>query len=131
VPGLTTSNPFQNLLQNTISNASQNFLYDRSTGSCGKLKSPNYACSSKDMWMARYSSSNQELSVAMDVDEIKRLRSKLKAGEKVMAIKNGCSIRFLNNGIDLGDAINNGQGEKCQVVELKKTSDSVMIFPNP
>jgi hypothetical protein len=55
--------------------------------------------------------------------------SKLLANDKLKAIKNGIFIRFLKNGDDLGEAINNAEGEMYPYVELFKVGSSVMIVP--
>jgi hypothetical protein len=57
--------------------------------------------------------------------------SKLLANDKLTAIKNGTSIRFLKNGVDLGEAINNAEGEMYPFVELFDMGASVMIVHNP
>jgi hypothetical protein len=57
--------------------------------------------------------------------------SKFEANDKLTAIKNGTSIRFLKNGVDLGEAINNAEGEMYPFVELFNVGSSVMIVPNP
>jgi hypothetical protein len=46
-------------------------------------------------------------------------------------IKTGSSIRFLKNGNDLGEVVNNAVGEMYPVVDLGLVGDSVMIVPNP
>jgi hypothetical protein len=56
---------------------------------------------------------------------------KLQANDKLTAVRNGTSIKFLKNGIDLGEALNNVEGEMYPVVELRNLGDSVMIVPNP
>jgi hypothetical protein len=61
----------------------------------------------------------------------KSYSSKLQVNGKLTAIKTGSSIRFLKNGNDLGEAINNTVGEMYPVVELGNTGDSVLIVPNP
>jgi hypothetical protein len=57
--------------------------------------------------------------------------SKLLANDKLTSIKNGTSIRFLKNGVDLGEAINNAEAEMYTFVELGDVGSSVMIVPNP
>jgi hypothetical protein len=56
---------------------------------------------------------------------------KLKTNDKLTAIKIGTSIRFLKNGMDLGKAINDADGEMYPIVEFCDVGDSVMIVPNP
>jgi hypothetical protein len=56
--------------------------------------------------------------------------SKLLANDKLTAIKNGTSIRFLKNGVDLGEAINNAEGEMYPYVNLSEVGASVMIVHN-
>jgi hypothetical protein len=57
--------------------------------------------------------------------------SKLKKDDKITTIKTGTSIRFLINGVDQGEAINNAEGDMYPVVDLGAVGDSVMIVPNP
>jgi hypothetical protein len=45
-------------------------------------------------------------------------RSELKPNDKLTAIKNGSSIRFLLNGIDQGEAVNNAPDEIYPFVGL-------------
>jgi hypothetical protein len=61
----------------------------------------------------------------------KSYSSKLKINDKITAIKTGSSIRFLINGVDQGEAINNAEGDMYPVVELGNAGDSVKIVPNP
>jgi hypothetical protein len=61
----------------------------------------------------------------------KSYSSKLKINDKITAIKTGSSIRFLINGVDQGEAINNAEGDMYPVVELGNDGDSVKIVPNP
>jgi hypothetical protein len=63
--------------------------------------------------------------------QYKRYGSSLKVDDRLTAVKNGTSIRFLKNGVDLGEAINTAEGEMHAVVELYEVGDSVMIVPNP
>jgi hypothetical protein len=56
--------------------------------------------------------------------------SKLKINDKITAIKTGTSIRFLINGVDQGEAINNAEGDMYPFVELCDVGDSVKIVPN-
>jgi hypothetical protein len=37
----------------------------------------------------------------------------------------------LKNGVDLGEAINNAEGEMYPYVNLSEVGSSVMIFPDP
>jgi hypothetical protein len=60
----------------------------------------------------------------------KSYSSKLKINDKITAIKTGSSIRFLINGVDQGEAINNAEGDMYPVVELGSVGDYVMIVPN-
>jgi hypothetical protein len=61
----------------------------------------------------------------------KSYSSGLKVNDKITAIKTGSSIRFLKNGIDLGEAVNNAVGEMHHpVVEMCEVGNSVMIVPN-
>jgi hypothetical protein len=69
--------------------------------------------------------------VTLEVNILKRYSAGLKVGDTVTVIKNGPSIRFLINGEDQGEAINNAEGEMYPVVESWRTGDSVMIVPNP
>jgi hypothetical protein len=57
--------------------------------------------------------------------------SGLKLNDKLTVIKNGSSIRFLVNGIDQGEAVNNAPGEMYPFVELCAVGSSVKIVPNP
>jgi hypothetical protein len=61
----------------------------------------------------------------------KSYSSGLKINDKITAIKTGTSIRFLINGVDQGEAINNAEGDMYPLVELVDAGDSVMIVPNP
>jgi hypothetical protein len=55
----------------------------------------------------------------------------LKINDKITAIKTGTSIRFLINGVDQGEAINNTEGDMYYpFVELVVPGTSVMIVPN-
>jgi hypothetical protein len=63
--------------------------------------------------------------------QYKPYSSQLEINDKITAIKDGTSIRFLKNGVDQGEAINNAEGEMYPVVELCYVGDSVMIVPNP
>jgi phosphotransferase system HPr-like phosphotransfer protein len=69
--------------------------------------------------------------VCFNEDEIKSYSSQLKVNDKITAIKTGTSIRFLINGVDQGEAINNAEGDMYPFVELCDVGDSVMIVPNP
>jgi hypothetical protein len=60
----------------------------------------------------------------------KSYSSGLKINDKITAIKTGTSIRFLINGVDQGEAINNAVGDIYPVVELGDVGDSVKIVPN-
>jgi hypothetical protein len=57
--------------------------------------------------------------------------SRPKPNDKLTAIKNGSSIRFLVNGIDQGEAVNNAPDEMYPFVEMWAVGSSVMIVPNP
>jgi hypothetical protein len=61
----------------------------------------------------------------------KSYSSGLKINDKITAIKNGTSIRFLINGVDQGEAINNAVGDMYPFVELGSVGDAVMIVSNP
>jgi hypothetical protein len=61
--------------------------------------------------------------------QFKSYGSLFEANDKLTAIKNGTSIRFFKNGVDLGEAINNCEGEMYPYVELFKVGSSVMIVP--
>jgi hypothetical protein len=63
--------------------------------------------------------------------QYKRYGSRLNIGDRLTAMVNGSSIRFLKNGKDLGEAINSSKGKLYPVVELYQIGDSVMIVPNP
>jgi hypothetical protein len=84
---------------------------DRATNSC------LFGCTTGDI----YNHPNQS----------KHYGSGLKLNDKLTAIKNGSSIRFLVNGIDQGEAVNNAPDEMYPFVEMYDVGDSVMIVPNP
>jgi hypothetical protein len=64
-------------------------------------------------------------------NEHKRYSAELKLNDKLTAIKNGSSIRFLVNGIDQGEAVNNAPDEMYYpLVALRHVGSSVMIVPN-
>jgi hypothetical protein len=69
--------------------------------------------------------------VRFDGGDRKSYGSGLRINDKLTAIKTGTSIRFLINGVDQGEAINNAEGDMYPFVELNKVGDSVMIVPNP
>jgi hypothetical protein len=56
--------------------------------------------------------------------------SELKVNDKLTVIKNGPSIRFLKNGVDVGVDINNAPREMYPLVQLVDVGSSVMIVRN-
>jgi hypothetical protein len=64
-------------------------------------------------------------------NKAKPYSSALHVNDKITGIKCGSSIRFLVNGIDQGEAVNNAPDEMYPIVELFDVGSSVMIVPNP